>query len=138
MKKNTQNSVLENTKNNPGLVATGMVLGSVVGTTSGYVVSQVAGTPVVPSLVIGGAAGGAIGTGAGVYMASKIGEAREDAILESETMIARALDGRPLRNGDAFAESLASALVSELGDKAKNAVPAVVSQVRKEMAKSTN
>ncbi len=81
----------ESTKDEAGLVATGCVLGCAVGVGGGYVVSQAAGTPLVPSLVVGGAAGTIVGGGVAAYAAHRIHEARADAALYADAAIADAM-----------------------------------------------
>lgn len=117
-------------KSEAGIVATGIVLGGVGGATVGFAVSQVAGTPLVPSMAVGGAAGAAIGGGVGVYYASRLDNARAKAVLEADELICKRLDVKPKDQSEEFAEHLAAALIQQ----AAPMMPTLMQQVAMQQA----
>ena len=80
-------TVWETTKDEAGLVAVGCVLGCAVGVGGGYIVSQAAGTPLTPSLLVGGGIGTVVGGGTAMYGAHRIKEARAQAAERSSLEI---------------------------------------------------
>lgn len=91
-------TVWESTKDEAALVATGCVLGCAVGVGGGYIVSQAAGTPLVPSMVIGGAAGTLVGGGVAAYAAHRMHESRADAALYADAAIQDAMQAGRARS----------------------------------------
>lgn len=96
-----------------GIVATGVLLGGVGGATVGFTVSQIAGTPLVPSMAVGGVAGAATGGSLGILYASRLDNARANAVLQAEEMICKQLDVKPKDKSEEFAEQLAAALIQQ-------------------------
>jgi len=81
----------ESSKSEAGLVAAGAVLGGVAGVGGGYIVAQAFGTPPVPTYIIGGTVGVALGGGTAAYAASRMHEARAEAARYADVAIDEAI-----------------------------------------------
>jgi len=90
-------SVWESSKDEAGLIVAGVVLGGAVGVGGGAVVSQLAGTPMTASLVVGGVAGAAVGGTVATYEAHRLHEVQAQGLrrLEGRTRSLIAYATRP-------------------------------------------
>lgn len=80
-------TVWSNTKDEAALVASGVILGGAVGTVGGFTVSQLAGTPLVPSMVVGGVTGAAVGGTVAAYGAHRLHEAEAAAMRHADAVV---------------------------------------------------
>ena len=112
-------SVWQSTKDEAGLVVLGVAGGATLGVGGGYLVSQGFGTPVVPSMIVGGVAGGAVGGASAAYVAHRIHEARADAAAEALRLAA-------LANKGELSENVGESNVAQLLDNIEKLTGAVL------------
>ena len=127
----------QDSKDEPGIVAISIAAGGLAGATVGFGVSQLAGTPIVPSMLIGTAGGVALGTVGGVYVAHRVGEAKAEAFYHVDLRIREAGLPAPTKEQE-IATLIGGTLAQPMSDAITTSMKSVVPEIAKLITAAQN